>query len=439
MPSSDKEANQNKKEMRNKAIAYLGFKDMATLARTAGVNDGDLSGIATGNRKPSSRVAHKVIAAAQQHNYQRGWTYAESAYRFQWAFNSLRHFYAQQRGNDPAIEISDAEVYKWCEAHIRDTFAQQEDFSETLIVMAANPSIEESLRHLLRFLKDGRMKYDFDRLGRIKQQFKNNLPLYIEPTLYRALKKEAHYEQIKAVYTEIRHIAHLCNAPKLLQETSYWLHERAKQYRDVQTEVKAKVALAWVLTSQNTQTSLNKAQKLVQEASYIIQDNEFLKSMTVENMDVIAIFAELRLRLAIRLSNMCEQGRQRCRPLSTERFEKLLKESRVLLNAPDSFLSLSPRMQSRFKIPLDYQHGVYLHGLKDYRGAQSKFESIVNSANLIGWVRVEQAAYSWLAESFEKMGNYEQCHAMLEKINVPHLIKRQLRRAHIRASIIIDG
>ncbi len=432
MPSLDKDENrknrQQQKAWRDKVIARLGFKDMAALARAAGVNDGDLSGISRGTRKPSNAVAHKLILAIRDCNYQKGWNYAEAALYFQDTFNYLRGYYAQQRG-EKAVFIDEEDILKWYDSYLYCTSQQQEDFAEPLSIIAASTSVGESLSYLLESLKNWKMKHDFDLLGKKKYRFQHNKAFIIKPTLYRAMKEEQYYEQIKAIYTEIRHIAYLCGAFELVQSMSYWLRDQAKQRHDIQTEVKTKVTIAWMQTSFNSTQSLQDAKQLVQAVNGIVSASSFLAEVSAEDMDVIATLAELRMRLEIRLAQKCYL------PLSLERFNKLSEESEVLLCSPASFHALPTRLQSRYTIPLDYQYGVYLHSLRDYEGAQLKFESIVARANRIGWIRIEQAAYSWLAESFEKMGDRENCCAMLEKMTVPYLPKRQLIRANIRANI----
>mgnify|MGYP001793753830 CR=1 FL=1 len=142
-------------------------------------------------------------------------------------------------------------------------------------------------------------------------------------------------------------------------------------------------------------------------------------------MDVIAIFCELKLRLRIRLH--LERGRF----LSEEECLQTLISSRELLCRSSKFENLDPRLQQRFSIPLQYQRGIWLFYAENYRESIKVYEEISERASLIGWERVQQGAFSWLASNFQKIQDNENLEIYLNKINKPYFPKRLLIRERL--------
>jgi hypothetical protein len=426
-----KRQRQKENKWRTQALAPIGFTKMSELAKAAGVNDGILAGIAKGTRKPSDTVAAQLINAIYERNSQDGWTYGEAAIAFQTSFNLLRtHF--SSKSQHSISPIYDKDVHKWCSHYLDQLDKLQKGCDEILhIAMLPSSSTECLLTALLKFLQSWEMKHDFDYFGKVKQKFEDHKPLIIRSAVRRGID-EGHYDLLRSIYTEIRHIAHLCGEFNLVQEMSDWLIEQATFRGDIQTEIKVKVTQVWMMTSFNTKGSLYEAQKLIRNINQVVRTSSFLSDVSPSDMDVVAILAELRLRLAIRLDKQC------MRPLDQNKFKQILEESKRQLEQPNSFQSLSPRLRTRYLIPLDYQQGVYAYHLNDYQLAQLKFESIVNEANYIGWTRVEQAGYSWLATLFAGLGEREQCAKALDKVNVLYLRKRQLICQDIRARLMAD-
>lgn len=428
---ADRQRRKQHRQWRTTALALIGFTSMAELAKAAGVYECDLSNFSRGTRKPCDSVADKIITAIQERNYHQGWTYMKAASFFKEAFDYLRSHFETQTGQ-PTIPIQDSDVDRWHSLYLNRLTRLQSEFDEPLNVATCRPSTEASLVSLLHFLKSWEMKHDFGYLGKVKQKFEANQSLIIRPAILRGMQEERHYELIRAIYTEIRHIAHLCGALELVREMSDWLGSRAQAKEDIQTDIQVKVTQAWMMTSRNTTDSLYEAQRLIQEIQQRLRVNQFLETVTVEHADVVAILAELRPRLAIRLD------KRRIRPLEKRKFEQIVGESRQMLEGSNSFSQLTPRFKSRYSIPLDYQQGVFLYHIKDYKCAQAKFEQIVEAANFIGWTRIEQAAYTWLATQFEALGDRERCTEVLDKIDVLYLRKRQLISQHIRNRIMGD-
>lgn len=159
-------------------------------------------------------------------------------------------------------------------------------------------------------------------------------------------------------------------------------------------------------------------------------DNQYIQNLPPDEIDTLAILCELRLRIAIRLYEKQIQS------LTVQEFDFLMKESEEMFHQPISLGTLNPRLNMRYQIPLEYQSGIFMHHMANYTGSQKVFESISKSANLIGWIRVEEAAYSWLATLFYKMGDHEMCSKNLSKINAIYLPKRTIIKEKLYSSII---
>jgi tetratricopeptide (TPR) repeat protein len=411
-------------KVRKEAASALGFKNMAELARVADVYDGDICKIYKGIIRLSDKNAHKLVKAVMQ---RRGWTYLEAASQLVEVLNYLRNHYAYSQ-NKSVKQIEDTDVRRWHQDYLKELSKAIIDFDDPLNIVTLSSSTEEILDCLLKFLRSWETKHDFGLFDKVEQKFQQNKSLIVIPGIRRGME-EGFYSQIKDIYTEIRHIAHLCREFELVRNMSDWLIERSKHYQDIQTEVKAKVTLAWTHTSDRSQSSLFTAQQLVKDMWNVVNSTNFLNNVCCEDMDVIAILCELRLRLAIRLEE------QQLRPLEVSKFNQLKSESEEVLKRSVSFQSLSSRLKTRYELPLDYQEGVYLYRLGQYEEAREKFEYIAKKAELIGWIRVEQAAYSWLATLWVRTGQREEVVKMLEKINVIYLPKRQQIREQILALI----
>lgn len=419
----------NPEKWRANALAELGFGSFSELSKKSKIHEGTISKISRGILGLADEKAHMLIEAVINQNYHDGITYQEGACKVADAFNYLRNHFSHYESRK-AKQIGDKDVYRWCYKHFKRQEAAQADLDEHLEIIKTSTDTKESLKYISDFLKRWEMKHDFGHFDKVKDKFNSN-KLFIIPHIEKGMKSNF-YSDIEAIFTDIWRIAHLCEEFGIVTIMSDWLITRSSDLNDIQTEVKAKVALAWTLTSSpfsRERCNLFQAQELVKALWKMVKRDDFLEYISPKNMDIIAVLCELRLRLAIRLYV------QKLRPLPVEKFYELLEDSRNLLMESRKFDSLDPRLKTRYELPLNYQNGIYLKIIGKYEEALKKFKGIAYDANLIGWIRVEQASYSWLATVFYKLENYDLCRNFLSKIDAEYLPKRLVIRDRIYLDI----
>jgi hypothetical protein len=322
-------------------------------------------------------------------------------------------------------EINDEDVLSWYPLSPQVAVTHHQEYEETLrLIRLADTA--EILQYILNLAREWEMKHDFELWGKKEEAFRNKRAI-ISSGIRRATLEEGHYGLVRDVYTEIRHTAHLCKEYQLIIDTSRWLIEHACSISDLQTLVKAKVTLAWTFTSARDQhpKMLYEAFGILGELKSIIECSEFLEEISENDMDVIAIFCELQLRLRIRL------WRQRGHSLSEEECLRTLMSSKELLGRSRKFRNLDPRLQQRFSIPLHYQRGIWFFYIQDFRESIKVFEEISERASLIGWERVQQGAFSWLASNFQEIQDEYNLRIYLDKINKSYFPKRLLIRERL--------
>lgn len=418
-----------KAKLREKAAKELGFRNLSELARKSGVNEGDISKISRGIIRLSNQKAHKLIEAIINRNYQKGWDYLESASQLAEVLNFLlsNFAYLDKKEVNLANLIDDKDVERWYFYYINDLEKAQADLNDQLELIRLSEDTQKILEYILEFLKSWKVKHDFDYLDKVQHKLNQNR-LIIIPGINRGME-EGFYPLIKDIFTEIRHIAHLCGEFDLVKTMSEWLIDNSFLEKDVNTQLKAMATLAWTLTSNRERRKLHQAEKIVKEAWNIIEFNNFLDYIPANDIDTIAILCELKPRLNIRIYE------RSINLLSIDKFNEIIDESFRMLHKPKSFKLLDNRLKIRYKIPLNYQKGVYLYWKKSYEESIQEFDYVAECANIIGWNRVEQAAYSWLATLCREVENDDLCLNYLQKIDSMHLIKRQIIRARIYSLI----
>ncbi|MBE9138046.1 hypothetical protein IQ254_12745 [Nodosilinea sp. LEGE 07088] len=260
---------------------------------------------------------------------------------------------------------------------------------------------------------------DFDHFDLRMRCFEINENVIIS-TLEQAMQEDGYYSQIKVIYQNVQNVAYHCGATQFVDRVSRWLRQQSKEHNDRQMYAEASMAQAWILTNQGTRESLLQARELFAESSGIIQEPDFRDSIIPDRMPVLAMIPELNPRLELRLS------KQEARLITRDEFRQLIDESRSVLESIPAFQSASPRLQRRCTIPLAYQYGLYLHQTRFYEEALAVFREIRWETNLIGWIRVEQAAISWIATLLREQGKEEESREMIEKAEAPFLPKRQV-------------
>lgn len=392
----------------------LGFSSFSELTEKSGIPPGNMSRICRGIDGLSDRNAHKLIEAIFNRNYQKGWDYLESAIQLAESLNFLRSHSGHFEERDVRL-IEDEDVKRWYCYYLETLKSTQTNLDKQLEIIRISSDTKTNLENTLALLKSWNMKHDFYYLDHVKDKFKQSKSIII-PSIKRGMA-ENFYENIKAIFTEIRHIAHLCEEFEFVTEMSEWLIKTFSSTEDIYTQIKAKTTLAWTFTSNGQRQNLCRAQVLTQELWRVITDDDFIESMPCEDIDVIAILCELRLRLPIRLYE------KEMRSLTDDKFNNLFQDSRRIIKKIKKLESLELRLKLRFEIPLLYQKGIYLYRKERYEDSRKEFKRVACCANLIGWGRVEQAAYSWLATASEKIGEKDLCLTYLGKIDGKHLPK----------------
>lgn len=408
------------KEYIKKSLEELNFRTLSEFAEKSGINLGSISRIMRGFLGISDKNAHKMILATINQNCSQGLNYLEAAVLVAESLNFSRG-HVSNLENRNFTPIMDEDVERWYKKHIEILESSQLVLDTKLEITATEGNPEFSLAHIHKFLKSWKMKHDFDHLDKVKFHFSQNKSFIINFGI-RPGMEQGLYLPVKDVFMEIRHIAHLCGEFEIIRETCQWLIDKSSYETDIKTHMMAKVTLAWTLTSSRESKDLRKAQKLVRETWQRV-DTHYIQLLSPNEIDTLAILCELRLRLAIRLNEQRSDYE-----LSSGEFQNLFDESKEMLQSIENVHQLEPRLKTRYEIPINYQKGIFLRRIKNYRESQKEFAKISESANLIGWKRVEEAAYSWLATLSFEVGDHELCLNYLLKIKSDYLPKRMLIR-----------
>lgn len=412
---------------RKQASETLGFKSMNELAEKSGVPSGTLSWVCRGERGLTSENAYKLIAAIRNRKYQKGWDYTKSAVMLAEVITFMRLRHAHEC-NGNAQEITPSEIEEWVQYYLRNHIYPKIDYSDTLNNAELQYETDGILLSFLESFKSWNTRYDFSLLEKVQQMFHSNSSFLID-VVGDAMRKDDFYELVRDIYTEIRYISHLCGKCDFVKDLSIWLIQQSSLKKDLQTKVKAQITLSWILSNQREESSLKDAKRYLEASWSTIHESNILAVLALNDMDVVALLAELHLRFPIRLY---ETGLINIHDIN---FIQLMKESKCLLKMASQFCSSSKRLQTRYEIALFYQHGIYLYHLRDYESAIFQFEEILDDVDLIGWVRLEQAIYTWLATLYEILGKEEKVREILPLINVSYLIKRQAILSEIESRL----
>jgi plasmid maintenance system antidote protein VapI len=418
-----RQVQKQKREIQKKAVNELGFQSLSELAAKSDISESNISRIFGERIKLTDDKAYKLIEAVKQQNYTKGWDALQSASLLAEVLNYVRNHLACIDGREAQPEINDEDVKRWHDNYVEKLQRRQRDFDDNFDMIKTTPNVDENLRAILEFSKSWIMKHDFSYLSRVEPIFRRNQPFIISNM--RQGMEQGLFGDIKNVFTEIRHIAHLCDAFDFVTQVSEWLLEHSFAYGDMCTYVKAKGTLAWTLTSSREEQNLYEAQNMTKHAWELLKNPEILNQIDSKNADVVATICELRLRIPVRLHMNGNQS------LIREDFEFFKSESQRMMNRYQALHALDCRLEQRYQIPLQYQNGIYLYLQRKYEEARKEFENIAYCSNLIGWVRVEKGAYSWLATLTEEIGDIEACRKCLAKIDEKARPKRQAIRDKI--------
>ncbi len=235
------------KKTQTSAANELGFSSITELSRLSKVNAGTLSSITRGKRKPSPENAAALIEAIIAKNPDRGLSYIEAASLLCAVLNFLRNHASHIFQMYKVPEINDEDVLTWYPLSPQVSVKNHQKDEETLRLIRLSDT-EETLQYILNLAREWEIKHDFELWGKKEEVFRSKQAI-ISSGLRRAILEAGYYSLVKDIYTEIRHTAHLCEAYEIIIDTSHWLIEQADSISDIPTLVKAKVTLAWTLTS----------------------------------------------------------------------------------------------------------------------------------------------------------------------------------------------
>lgn len=422
-----RQVQKQKREIQKKAVNELGFQSLSELAEKSEISESNISRIFGGRIGLTDDKAHKLIETIKQQNYTEGWDARQCASRLAEVLDYVRNHLAYLNRREVPPEINDEDVNRWHNNYVEKLQKKQHNFDDGFDMIKTTRNVDENLRAILDFSKSWIMKHDFSYLSKVESIFRRNQPIIISNM--RQGMEQGLFGDIKNIFTEIRHIAHLCDAFDFVTQMSEWLIKHSIAYGDMCTYVKAKSTLAWTLTSTREEEKLYEAQNLTKQAWELLKNPEVLNQIDSKNADVVAIICELMLRIPVRLHMNGD------RSLAREDFEFFKSESQRTMDRYKELHTLDCRLEKRYQIPLEYQNGIYLYLQRNYQEAKEEFESIAYSSNLIGWVRVEKGAYSWLATLTEKIGDIEACRKCLAKIDEQARPKRQAIRDKIMSRI----
>lgn len=405
---------------KKKGAAELGFSSFTELSKKSGVGSGTLSQIYRGLRPVSLENSKQLISAVQDRNFQKGWSYRKSAAEFAEIMNFTRYRYAHEQGIEAAKvrAITDSEVNSWFQYYSQRIISKRVDPSERFKIARLVDNTEGTLIELLRAMRSWKMKHDFDLSDWVQQSFNENRFILV-PTVYSAMQNESCYDLVRDIYTECLYTAHLCGAQEFVKNVSEWLAEQAALRGDVITNAKAKLTLAWILSNKKTRRDLECAQQYLGEVWFTATETDFLKHVPESDIDIVAMLAEAYLRMPIRLY---EVG---LAPLHEINFENRTKKSNWLLDNARLFPSLSRRLQQRYRIPIRYQRGIYFYRIGRYDQSLVSFRSLLEPVETIGWIRLEQAVYTWMGTLYKTLNDEHKLNEVMSKINVEYLTKRQ--------------
>ena len=404
-------------DWKKQGAEWLGFSSFTQLAKISEISSGTLTHVYKGERGLSKANSIKLISAVHGKKCKEGWNIKRTIAEIVEALNFCRSQYAAERGVQ-AVLLGEAEIEVLFSNYCDWIISKQGDTSERLkiAILADNP--EDTLTRILLRMKSWKMKHDFDLADRVQQSFRDNRAILVS-TVHLAMEENVLYELIRDTYKEYLYTAHLCGECDFIREVSEWLVERAAIEGDEFTYVKAKLTIAWLLSNERQPRTLQRAQECVEEVWSIISETDFLKHVLPDDVDIVAMLAEMNLRLPIRLS---EAG---LLSLDTVDFDCMVKTSNNLLDRTRHLPVVNRRLQQRYRIPIRYQHGIYHYRIGSLRTALASFQSIIDPVEMLGWIRLEQAIYTWMATIYKELGNEHNFNIVMSKINVEYLKNRQ--------------
>lgn len=416
--------------VQRQAMDALGFFTPRELANKSGLHPATVSRILTGKTKRiGDETACRLIETIYKQNVEEGYTAKDciklliEVLEFSWCH--CAHIYREVEPFQQTITESD--ILRWNVLVRQRLFRHTLPPGHCLHQFVASENVQRNLEQLVRFADSWSVKHDFNFQDKIEIEIGHHLSV-IETIIRQGIEQNL-YSSLKEVFSRMQYALHLCGQFKLVLDVSQWLLDKAIEHEDFPMNLRAKVMLAWTLTSSKNEENYRRAEKLIQSSCESITQVGNLQSLKLDDMDIIAILSELIIRLPLRIQ--MNGGRK----LSTKQFAKLSKQARKLLGEIENTHVCPENLRIRYQIPLDYQTGIYFFLKKDYDNALTYFRSVSREANLIGWQRISIASYSWLASINIKLKNTEAGKQYLEQMGQYPRQKRRELKARISEEI----
>jgi hypothetical protein len=416
--------------IQRQAMDALGFFTPRELANKSGLHPATVSRILTGKTKRiGDETACRLIETIYKQNVEEGYTAKDciqllvEVLEFSWCH--CAHIY---REVEPFQQtITEGDILRWNILIRQRLFRHTLPPGHCLHQFVASGDAQRNLEQLARFADSWSVKHDFNFQDKIEIEIGHHLSV-IEAVIRQGIEQNL-YLPLKEVFCKMQYALHLCGQFKLVLDVSQWLLDKSVEHEDLPMNLRAKVMLAWTLTSSKNEGNYDRAAKLIQNSCESINQIGNLQSLKLDDMDVIAILSELILRLPLRIQ--MNGGRK----LSTKQFTKISSQARTLLGEIEHLHVCPENLKIRYQIPLEYQTGIYFFLKNDYDNALSHFRSVSRQADLIGWQRISIASYSWLASINIKLNNPEECKQYLEQMGQYPRQKRRELKARIREEL----
>jgi DNA-binding Xre family transcriptional regulator len=379
LPVSDRITKVRKEIMRS-----LGFRTQTELSEQSSVDKATISRLFQGKTKRiEDNTACKLIEAIYKQNIKEGYSVTECANLLysvlEYAWNHCAHF--TQTSVPFNQVVPESNVVKWFELAQSKLFPIVVASECCLYKFVRTESGQENLRQIIQFADSWSIKHDFCYQDKIEIEIRYHSDFIRQVT--RQAMQENLYDLLKQMFSRMQYALHLCGEFELVIDVSRWLLEKSIKHHDSAMYLRAKVMLAWTLTSSRDKSNYREAEGLIQESCRLVEQSDDLGSLCLDDMDILAVLGELIIRLPLRI----QKDGGRC--IDSEQFDNLYNQAEQILSKIDSLHNCPRNLEIRYKIPLEYQKGIYHFLREDYMNALLHFQCVAEDANLIGWQRVK--------------------------------------------------
>lgn len=202
------------------------------------------------------------------------------------------------------------------------------------------------------------------------------------------------YRYLKETYQYAENFLQICGHRSHRLDLSAELELAAIEKSDLETSIQAKASRAWSLV---TDREILHATKILDG---LIKDFDSLKIYSEKTNFSKIISYENLARIAI------IQGK-------FNKAEHWFSKQDDEVEWGKQQFNLKPNIVTRYKLPIGYHQGRIFFYQGDFNSALSSFESTQESANKIGWTRMEICAQNWLGGIYTEIGDFKEAEELL--------------------------